>query len=174
MGGDENVVTMLLTVFSIGIAVGSLLCNRLLGGDISSKYVPLGAIGMTIFIIILWVASLFIEAGQEPAGISIMFSGIANIFIMLSMLLIAVFGGIYIVPLYAIMQARADASHRSRVIATNNIINALFMVIGAVIAILMLKLNLSVTDIFLAVGLGNIPVAWLIGRTVKRQVAVNS
>ena len=89
--------------------------------------------------------------------------------ILASLFAISVFGGLYIVPLYAIMQTRCDADFRSRVIAVNNVMNALFMVGGAAITMILLKMQVKITDIFLMIGLVNLPVAFLVRRIVRER-----
>ncbi|HTN28820.1 MAG TPA: MFS transporter, partial [Burkholderiales bacterium] len=123
LGGDQNVVTLLLAVFSIGIAAGSLLCERLSGHKVEIGLVPFGSIGMTLFAIDLWLAS----DGRTPvglAGIGAFISDHANWRVMADLFLLALFAGFYSVPLYALIQLRCEPSHRARIIAANNIMNA--------------------------------------------------
>ncbi len=171
IGADESVVTLFLTVFSLGIAIGSLICNKLLKGQVSSVYVPMGAFGMTAAIFVLWLVSPASVPHAALIGTESFLGNIANWPVLLSLLGVAIFGGIYIVPLYTIMQARSEESHRSRTVAVNNILNALFMVAGAGITMLLLKLNMSVTDIFLTLGIINIPVACLVRRIVTSRTS---
>jgi acyl-[acyl-carrier-protein]-phospholipid O-acyltransferase/long-chain-fatty-acid--[acyl-carrier-protein] ligase len=175
VGADETIVTLFLTVFSVGIAIGSLICNKLLKGVVSGLYVPLGSFGMTAFIFILWFISPKTAPPETLIGLAEFLSVPQNGLILFSLLGIAVFSGIYIVPLYAIMQTRCDQNRRSRTIAANNIMNALFMVGGAAVTMVMLKLNMQVTDIFLTIGIVNIPVAFLVRRIVRiRRAAKHS
>jgi len=121
LSADETVVTLFLTLFSVGIGVGSLLCNRLLKGEITAKYVPLGAVGMTVFTIDLYIASIGGGGAGAPLLDAMAFiAKPANWRIVLDLVAIAVCGGLYIVPLYAILQSRSEESHRSRIIAANN------------------------------------------------------
>lgn len=122
---------------------------------------------MTAFIFLLWLVSPKIAPPEALSGFANFWVNPQNWLITFSLLGIAVFGGIYIVPLYAIMQTRCDQSRRSRTIAVNNILNALFMVLGAGVAMVMLKFQMQVTDIFLVLGIVNIPVAFLIHRLAK-------
>jgi len=170
-GGNEHIVTLFLTVFSIGVAVGSLVCARLLKGEVSGTYVPYGAAGMSLFILLLWFVSPKTIATGELIGISAFIAEPMNIAVLVCMGMIAVCSGIYIVPLYAIMQSRSEASHRSRTVAANNILNSFFMVIGALISMKMLEAEMRVVDIFLVVGLANIPVCFLVRYLVKKQQA---
>lgn len=166
LGANETVVTLFLTIFSVGIAIGSLVCNRLLKGKVSSAYVPMGAWGMSAGIFLLWLVSPAAIPHEGLIGFSQFITTVEGWLILASLLTVAISGGIYIVPLYTIMQTRCDKSLRSRTVAANNIMNALFMVAGAVITMLLLKLNVGVTEIFLIVGALNIPAAFLVRRII--------
>ncbi len=170
-GADETVVTLFLTVFSVGIAIGSLICNKLLKGEISGAYVPLGAGGMTAAIFLLWLISPAPAVHETLIGIAGFLALPVGWLILASLLAISVFGGIYIVPLYAIMQARCDAAHRSRTVAANNIMNALFMTLGALLTMLLLKMHMDISDIFLTLGVLNIPVALIVRNVVHKRIA---
>lgn len=158
LGGDESVVTLLLTLFSLGIGAGSLLCERLSGRKVEIGLVPLGSIGLTLFGIDLYFAhpeaaqlsGLSAQAFlQQPGGWRVV----------TDLVLIGLFGGLYIVPLYALIQTRSEPTHRSRIIAGNNILNALFMVVAAGISIALLKAGLSIPELLLVVALMNAAVA---------------
>jgi len=136
--GDESVFILLLAVFSVGVGVGSLLCEKLSKGIVEIGLVPLGAIGMMAFGVDLYLAS---------AG------GITNWRLLADIALIGLFGGVYIVPLYTLIQSRAQKTHQSRVIAANNMLNALFMVISAVFAMLIFKLGFNIPQLFLITAL---------------------
>ena len=153
IGADEHVVTLFLATFSIGIGLGSLLCNKLLAGEITAKYVPFGALGMTLFTLDLFFAtSGLVPTPGELQGIAAFLSRPAAWRILADLTAISVCGGIFIVPLYAILQWRSEAAQRARTVAANNIVNALFMVVGAAGATLMLLAEMSVPDIFLVVA----------------------
>ena len=156
IGGDATVVTMFLTVFSVGIGLGSLLCNRLLKGRIDARYAPLGALGISLFMFDLYAA----VGGLTPSATlinAVEFStNPAHWRILIDLLLISVSSGLYIVPLYAILQARSDDAERSRMVAANNILNALFMVGGAAIAAAMLAAGVSIPVLFLVVACANL------------------
>jgi 1-acyl-sn-glycerol-3-phosphate acyltransferase len=158
LGGDETVVTLLLTVFSLGIGIGSLLCERLSGHKVEIGLVPLGSIGLTLFGIDLYFAQPEIAT---VSGVSAgeFFKSAANHRVLWDLLLTGIFGGFYIVPLYALIQTRSEASHRSRIIAGNNILNALFMVAAALIAIVLLNAGLSIPELLLVAALMNAAVA---------------
>ena len=158
LGGDEHVATLLLAVFSIGIGVGSLLCERLSGHKVEVGLVPFGSIGLSVFAIDLYFAS----RGLQPeglAGIGHFISIGAHWRIVADLVLLGMFGGFYIVPLYALIQERSEPAYRSRIIAANNILNALFMVASAGIALGLLQAGLTIPQLFLATGLMNAIVA---------------
>ncbi|KAA9130485.1 MFS transporter [Marinihelvus fidelis] len=158
LGGDERLMSMLLGVFIVGISVGSLACEKLSNHRVEIGLVPLGTIGLTLFGIDLYFASPLSPAvGLEPATF---FAQAGSWRIVFDLLMIGGFGGFYIVPLYALVQARSAASHRSRVIAGNNILNALFMVVAAVFAIIMLgAAGFTIPQLFLATAILNAVVA---------------
>ena len=163
--GDEGVFILLLSVFSIGIGLGSLLCEIFSKGRVELGLVVFGAIGLTLFGTDLYVVSTSIHAASSPAVQSYLnFVGTLNIStlghwrLLADIALIGLFGGFYIVPLYVLLQTRSDKSHQSRVIAANNIMNALFMVASAGFSILLFKQGLSIPQLFLASAMLNIVV----------------
>jgi hypothetical protein len=158
LGGDEHVVTLLLIVFSVGIGAGSLLCERLSSHKIEIGLVPFGSVGLTLFAIDLYFA-LVGGAGNAPIAVSEFLREPGSWRILADLLLIGVFGGFYIVPLYALIQSRSDPRHRSRIIAGNNILNALFMVAAALIAIVSFHAGFTIPQLFLAAALANAVVA---------------
>ncbi|HSA90697.1 MAG TPA: MFS transporter [Burkholderiales bacterium] len=144
--GDEHAVTLLLVVFSVGIGAGSLLCERLSGHKVELGLVPFGSIGLTLFGIDLGVAT-----ADGPAH--------AQWRVLADLFLIGLFSGLYIVPLYALVQSRSERTHRSRIIAANNILNALFIVAAAGISIALLGAGLTIPQLFLVTALMNAVVA---------------
>ncbi|WP_166359037.1 MFS transporter [Pseudomonas akapageensis] len=157
--GDETVVTLILTVFSVGIALGSMLCERLSGRKIEIGLVPFGSFGLTLFGLLLWWHSgSFPQSVQANDWLTVL--GHAQAWwVLLDILGLGVFGGFYIVPLYALIQSRTAENERSRVIAANNILNALFMVVSAIVTIVLLSVvKLSIPQLFLVVSLLNIGV----------------
>ena len=166
LGGNEGLVTFLLIVFSIGIGFGSLFCNRMLKGEIHATYVPLGALGITLFSIDLFFASQNggTVSGSELITVKQFLEGFAGWRIVMDILLIAISGGLYIVPLNAIVQARSEESRRSRNIAANNILNALFMVVSAIGTTAMLAQGFTVPQVFLTIAILNAGVVIYISR----------
>jgi 1-acyl-sn-glycerol-3-phosphate acyltransferase len=156
--GDENVVTLLLAVFSFGIGTGSLLCERLSGRKIEIGLVPFGAIGMTLFAVDLWFSSSHVHA-EGMRTVREFLADSSSWYVMADLFLVALFGGLFSVPLYALIQTLAEPTHRARIIAANNIMNALFIVVAAVISGSLLELGLTFPQLFLVVGLMNAAVA---------------
>ncbi|MCU1723045.1 MFS transporter [Pseudomonas sp. 5P_5.1_Bac1] len=159
MHGDETVVTLILTLFSVGIALGSLLCERLSGRKVEIGLVPFGSFGLTLFGLLWWWHSGDIPAGIAPYDWLALLGMAKAWWILLSIVGLGVFGGFYIVPLYALIQARTPEDQRARVIAANNILNALFMVVSAVVTMVLLGVaGLEIPELFLVVSLLNIAV----------------
>ncbi|MDQ0649810.1 MFS transporter [Pseudomonas cedrina] len=165
--GDETVVTLILTVFSVGIALGSMLCERLSGRKVEIGLVPFGSFGLTVFGLLLWWHSGgFPQNVQANDWLAVLGYGQAW-WVLFDILGLGVFGGFYIVPLYALIQSRTAEHERARVIAANNILNALFMVVSAIVSILLLSMaKLSIPELFLVVSLLNIAVNTYIFRIV--------
>ncbi len=158
LGGDAGVATLMLAVFSLGIGLGSLSCERLSARHIELGLVPLGSIGMTWFGIDLAFAHPQ-RVAPELIGFGAFIGDAANWRVLVDLLLISVFGGFYIVPLYALVQHRSEARHRSRVIAANNVLNAAFMVAGALVSVALLNSDLTIPQLFLVLALMNAAVA---------------
>jgi acyl-[acyl-carrier-protein]-phospholipid O-acyltransferase/long-chain-fatty-acid--[acyl-carrier-protein] ligase len=150
-------------VFSVGIGVGSMLCGRLLGGTISARHVPLAALGLSLFAFDLYFAAGAFDGGTgELAAIDTFIRNPASWRVLFDLLMISVCGGLYIVPLYAIMQARSEETERARTIAANNVLNALFMVASAIVTAAMLAAGFTVDEVFLSVAAANLAVAaWI-------------
>ncbi|MEP7138241.1 MAG: MFS transporter [Caldimonas sp.] len=156
--GDAQVASLLLVVFSVGIGIGSLLCEVLSRRHVEIGLVPFGAIGMSVFSIDLYFAT----RGLPPsAGYSLgAFVAVhAHWRVMADLALLSLFAGLYSVPMYALIQLRSAPSHRARIIAANNILNALFMITSAVLVGGLLAAGLSIPQVFLVIGLLNAVVA---------------
>jgi len=160
LGGDKTVYTLLLAAFSIGTALGSLACERLSGHKVEIGLVPLGSIGMTVCLLDLY----FEHPGATAAGAAVVswteFLAAGSWDIALDCALIGVFGGLFIVPLYSLILQRSTESHRARIIACNNIMNAGFMVLAALLAIVWLEfLKFSIPQLFILAAVLNAIVA---------------
>jgi MFS family permease len=168
--GDESVFILLLSVFSIGIGIGSLLCEKLSKGKLQLGLVVFGAIGISIFAADLYYSARYIYDTTNNKYFYDAMSFIAKKYnavghlelhywrTLLDIGLIGIFGGLYIVPLYVLIQTRSQREYQSRVIAANNIINALFMVASAGFSIWIFNLGYSIPQLFLATALLNIVV----------------
>jgi len=154
LGGDPNVAIALLAVFSVGIAIGSFACSLLSGGKVEIGVMPFGAIGMSIFTWLL--GGLSLPPSEELRTFSEVMQYREAWWAAFYLGMIAFFSGIYIVPLYAFLQVRSDAEHRSRTIAVNNVMNSLFMVVAGGMSLALLTLGYDVLDIFRVVAVLNI------------------
>ena len=165
LGGSEQIVTLLLVLFSAGIGVGSLLCERLSGRKVEIGLVPFGSIGLTAFAV-----DLYFAVPHSPPGIGLsaaQFVALPGSWrVLLDLGLIGVFGGFFIVPLYALVQQRARREVMSRVIGANNILNAVFMVVAAALGAIALNAGLSIVELLLLTGILNAFVAAYIYRLV--------
>ncbi|MBV2164710.1 MAG: MFS transporter [Comamonas sp.] len=181
--GDAQVASLLLVVFSVGVGVGSLLCEKLSHRHVEIGLVPVGAIGMTVFAIDLYFATRHLPM-QAEMGVAAFLSQAAHWRVLADLLLVSLFVGLYSVPMYALIQMRSAPTHRARIIAANNILNALFMIASSVIVGLLLGAGCSIAQIFLLLGLANavvsfhifmlVPeyllrfIAWVLSRLVYR------
>lgn len=157
--GNQDVATLLLVVFSVGIGVGSLLCEVLSRRQVEIGLVPLGAIGMSVFAI-----DLYFAVRGEPAYASLytfkeFVLQAGHWRVMVDLAFLALFAGLYSVPMYALIQLRTPPSHRARIIAANNILNAIFMVASSVIVGVLLHFDFTIPQIFLMLGIANAVVA---------------
>jgi acyl-[acyl-carrier-protein]-phospholipid O-acyltransferase/long-chain-fatty-acid--[acyl-carrier-protein] ligase len=171
---NEQVVTLMLALFAVGVGIGSMLAERLLHGDVSARYVPLAALGMAACAIDLHVAS----AGRVPTAALtgvIAFIGDRSTWRILADLVgLATAGGLFCVPLYAVLQHESDPAHRARIISANNIINAIAMTVAAVGAAALLALGATIGDVFVLCGIGTIAIggvaAWILRRDITKSV----
>jgi MFS family permease len=168
LGAQEAVVTLFLTLFSVGIAVGSLLCNRLLGGKLGMRYVPWGALGIGLFSIDLWLASPTAAAAGDLATLGVFLRDPVHWRILADLFGIAAAGGIFVVPLYTLLQAATDREHRARAIAANNIVNAAAMVISSAATMALIAAGVSARGLFLLTGGATLVVAILFWRMPLR------
>ena len=165
LSGNEQVVTLLLALFSIGIGLGCILCEKMSGHKVEIGLVPFGSIGMTIFAADLYFASRGLQVHALTGALEFMKIG-AHWRIMADLFLLAMFSGFYSVPLYALMQARAEPAYRARIVAANNILNAIFMVVASLMAAAILHGGLSLPELYLVVGIMNAAVAIFIYKMV--------
>jgi acyl-[acyl-carrier-protein]-phospholipid O-acyltransferase/long-chain-fatty-acid--[acyl-carrier-protein] ligase len=162
--GDETVVTLFLVLFTVGIAVGSMLCNRLLKGEVTAAYAPFGALGISLFVAdFAWALSTYqAPASGELIGGFTFLSSVSNLRMMLDLIGVALCGGIFIVPLYAILQARSDEEDRSRTIAANNIVNAFFMAAGAGVVAALIGAGVTIPAVLFGIAAINLVVAFYV------------
>ncbi len=190
LGGNPQVVTLLLALFSIGVGIGSLLCERMSGDKVEIGLVPFGSIGMTIFAVDLYFASHQLAPASELMGVTAFLNMPQHWRVMADLLLLSMFAGFYSVPLYALIQSRCQPTHRARIIAANNILNALFMIVSSLMAMVLFSFNFTIPQLFLVTGLLNAVVAiyiytlvpeflmrflsWLLIHTVYRVRTINA
>ncbi len=160
--GDERVASLLLVVFSIGIGAGALLCEVLSRRHVEIGLVPLGALGMTVFSVDLYFAATALPRHEVTLTLGQFMAEPLHWRVLADLALLSMSAGIYSVPMYALMQLRSQPSHRARVVAANNILNALYMVASSLIAGALLSAGFSISELFLFIGLANAVVAgWI-------------
>ncbi|MEZ5657649.1 MAG: MFS transporter [Burkholderiaceae bacterium] len=162
LGGNEQVASLLLVLFSVGIGAGSLACETLSRRQVEIGLVPLGAIGMTVFAVDLWLGTRATDMAAGSLSIGEFISHAAHWRVMADLILLSFFTGLYSVPMYALIQTRSQPTHRARIIAANNILNAALMVLSSLGAGMLLSAGLSVPELFLVAGLLNAVVALVI------------
>jgi MFS family permease len=169
LGADPSVVTLFLVMFTLGISGGSLLCQHLLKGVVSLRLGPLGALGMAVFGIDFALAAGPVAAPTgDLADAALFLARPANWRILADLVLTAIAAGLYVVPLYALLQQRADPAHRARVIAANNVLNALFMTAGAAVAAILMSAGLTVKGLLLGVAGANLLLVALARRQARQ------
>ncbi|MDR6383967.1 1-acyl-sn-glycerol-3-phosphate acyltransferase [Paraburkholderia caribensis] len=159
LSANPDVVTVLLATFSIGIGTGSLLCERLSKKRIEIGLVPLGSIGISVFAIDLFFASHALPGVSHLLTVGEFIALPAHWRVLADLFLLAMFGGFYSVPLYALIQSRSQPSHRARIIAANNILNSLFMIVSALMAVALTSAGVGIPGLFLVTALLNVVVA---------------
>jgi 1-acyl-sn-glycerol-3-phosphate acyltransferase len=168
--GSQDVYTLLLTVFSAGIGLGSLLCEKMSGRKVELGLVPLGSIGISLFGFDLFFAYAPPQV-TDLMGITEFLHSPGSLRVLMDLLLIGIFGGFYIVPLFSFIQTRTESAYRARVIAANNILNALLMVISTIAGVVFLGLmNLSIPEFFLVLAIMNVAAAVYIYTVVPEFV----
>ena len=161
LNGNEVITTSLLVAFAVGVGIGSLLCERMSDHRIELGLVPFGSIGLSAFAIDLYFAQP-VANSTAVASLGEFLSQPGSWRVLIDLSLLGAFGGFYSVPLYALIQQRSKRRHLSRIIAANNIINALFMVSASVLSIAILKAGLSIPELFLVLAILNAVVAMYI------------
>lgn len=161
LDASQQVATLFLLIFSVSVAIGSMLVNRLLNGEVSARYVPVSALALAALLIDLSFAANAFVVEVPGASIAAFMESRGSLRIVIDLAGIAIAGGMFIVPLYAILQTRSPPRERSRTIAANNIVNAAIVVLTVAVATLMLALGASVTDIIAALGIATLLVAGL-------------
>jgi acyl-[acyl-carrier-protein]-phospholipid O-acyltransferase / long-chain-fatty-acid--[acyl-carrier-protein] ligase len=169
---DQQVVTMMLALFAVGIGIGSILAERLLHGEVSARFVPIAACGLAIFTVDLYASTAGRTSTGQLVGAAVFLQGAGNWRVLVDLLGLAIAGGLFTVPLYAVLQEQSDVHHRARVIASGNIVSAFAMAGGQVAAAVLLARGLSMGALFGLCGLVTIPVAlatawWLRVELVK-------
>jgi len=159
LGGDPAVATLLLAVFSLGIGIGSVLCERMSRHQVEIGLVPFGSIGMTLFTVDLFFAVRGLPAASGQTLTQFMAIH-AHWRVLSDLFLLAAFAGFYSVPLYSLIQTRSEPTHRARIIASNNILNAVFLILAAAFSAALLSgLGWTIPQLFLATALLNAVVA---------------
>jgi predicted MFS family arabinose efflux permease len=156
LNASEPVATLFLTIFSIGIVVGSVAVNRLLKGQVSARYSVVASLFVSLFVAYLVAAVHLFEVAPQQADIGAFMMQGGAWHIIAALFGLAVAAGIFVVPLYAILQTECDPSERARTIAANNIVNSAFMVAASLVAAAMIGAGLRVLDVILAVGVANL------------------
>ena len=166
LGGSEQVYVLLLAIFSIGIGAGSFLCEKLSGRMVEIGLVPIGALGLSIFGIDLYFSQGLSNAGTDLIGPATFLAQSSSLRVSFDIFMLGVSGGIYIVPLYALVQQRSEPSKCSRIIAANNVLNALFMVVASIYGLFALSIGVSIPMLFLIMSLMNAAVALFIFKLI--------
>jgi len=170
----QEVATLFLLIFSVSIAIGSLGVNRLLGGAVSARFVPLSALLMSGFMIGLWLATRHYQVVTPDAGIAAFVAAPGSWPILLCLVGISLSGGMFIVPLYAILQTASPAHERSRTIAANNIVNAAITVAVVAVVTLMQSQGVKIPGVIGALGFATLSIAlismWLLPETVIKSI----
>jgi len=174
LGAEELVVTLFLTLFSVGIAFGSLLCNRLLAGRLSARCVPWGALGIGLFSIDLWIVSPPPSMAGQLTTLLAFLDDPLHWRILADLFGIAASGGVFVVPLYALLQAMTEREHRARAIAANNIVNAAAMVLSSAVTMALIAVGVSIPGLFLLTGIATVGIAVQFWRMLSRLTVARS
>jgi acyl-[acyl-carrier-protein]-phospholipid O-acyltransferase/long-chain-fatty-acid--[acyl-carrier-protein] ligase len=168
LGAQQEVATLFLVIFSVMIALGSVTVNRLLGGQVSTRYVPISALGLALGLFDLWLSTSGFSADGELASVSEFLAEAGAWRILVDLVLIAFSGGMFVVPLYAVLQMHSLPEERSRIIAANNIVNAAVTVVVVLAVTGLLAWGVDVPGVMGVLGLGSMVVALVGFRTQRR------
>ncbi|MDF3069556.1 MAG: putative phospholipid/glycerol acyltransferase [Polyangiaceae bacterium] len=158
-GGGPGVVTFALGAFSIGVGLGALLCEKLSFEQIELGLVPFGALGLTLFLALLGFVSAPLAAHPGALGVAAFLGEPRGVGATVAVVLLAVSGGVFTVPLYTLLQGRSEPGTRSRVVAANNVLNAVFMVVGSAVLALLSSAGMSTPQVLLVLAIVNVGVA---------------
>ncbi len=186
--GTPAFTSLILALFSIGIGAGSVFCNKLLDGAITAKYVPASAVLISVFLFDLYfaagaaetalstslqsgiAATVANEAGDRLMAFTDVLSHWQTWRVLFDLLAVSFLAGIFVVPLYALMQARTPYYLRARIVGANNIVNALFMVVATIVSGVLLATGISARGIFLALAMANLVAAIYIIRLLPHEI----
>jgi len=174
LGADQEVATLFLAVFSVGVGTGSIAINRLLGGTVSARYAPAAALLMGLFLLDLHHVASHWDAPDSLAGWRAFLALSGAKHILADLFGVAVFGGMFVVPLYAFLTTTVDKLHTARTVAANNIVNSGAMVLGAALFAGLIRLGVPVADTLLAVVCGSVmaaALAWRLHRACDRALS---
>ncbi len=168
LGGDNTVATMFTAIFSVGVAIGSVLINRILNGSVSAKYAPASVLIMAAFVLLLWWAVkgwVHVPDNPQDADALLNYAEFWALrqgdIILFALMGIAVAGGMFVVPLYAFLTTTVGKSQTARTVAANNIVNSGAMVIGALVYSLLTAMNISTADTLFLIAAACLVSAWI-------------
>jgi acyl-[acyl-carrier-protein]-phospholipid O-acyltransferase/long-chain-fatty-acid--[acyl-carrier-protein] ligase len=172
IGADERVATLFLAVFSVGIGAGSLACDAILKGEVSGRYVPAAAVGLSLTSVVLYFVSGRPPLAPDAPLVTVwrFLASAPNLAVLLCLFGISFFGGLYVVPLYAIIQSRSDEVFLARATACVNVMDSLFMVASSVSVTAMLWIGLTIPQIFLVMSALTVAAAWIVRGAVRGRI----
>ncbi|MEK9658264.1 MAG: MFS transporter [bacterium] len=168
LNADEQIVILLLVLFSLGIGVGSLSCNRLLKGKINAKFTLLSVLVTSLFGLDLYLVSQQMITSTAPFLFTDLSLSLQQWRVLVDITIVAMAGGVYVVPLYAILQQQAEQTQKARTIAATNIINAIMMTCSALLCMLGYHIKLTVIDLFLGAFVGHAAIGCYVGKKLKK------
>jgi len=176
LGADESVANLFLVVFSVGVGVGAFVCNRILANNITTKYVFISAVGISIFCIDLYFATHIAEISYSPEHLKSIYDFLSKLHywrILFDLFCLSAIGGFYVVPLFAVMQYFSSPAHRSRVVAANNLINSFFMAGSTAILSLLFYMKFSIPSVILTISILNFIVALHIYKLIPNSKIIS-